>query len=75
MYGIVVIGLSIKLYNPADIPDGEGPAMRRMYGLVVIRLSIAVTKQLYGVFPIFFLVVIIMVVDGAHNDGGSYTRA
>jgi hypothetical protein len=42
---------------------------------VVIRLSIAVTKQLYGVFPIFFLVVIIMVVDGAHNDGGSYTHA
>jgi hypothetical protein len=24
------IPLSIKVYNPADVPDGEGPAMRRM---------------------------------------------
>ena len=30
MYGLVVIRLSIKVYNPADVPDGEGPAMRRM---------------------------------------------
>jgi hypothetical protein len=30
MYGLVVITLSIKVYNPADVPDGEGPAMRRM---------------------------------------------
>jgi hypothetical protein len=30
MYGLVVIRLSIKVYNPADIPDGERPAMRRM---------------------------------------------
>jgi hypothetical protein len=32
--GLVVIRLSIRLsikvYNPADVPDGEGPAMRRM---------------------------------------------
>jgi hypothetical protein len=30
MYGLVVIRLSIKVYNSADIPDGEGPAKRRM---------------------------------------------
>jgi hypothetical protein len=30
MYGLVVIRLSIKVYNPADVHDGEGPAMRRM---------------------------------------------